>query len=94
QLDQLAQMGLSKKELQERLVDHDDYPRLNSELALCWPCYQAWQQMLKDQNQIDFNIMITRATEYVEKGKFRSPWKFIMVDEYQDISPQRLRLLQ
>lgn len=94
QLDQLAQMGLSKKELQERLVDHDDYPRLNSELSLCWPCYQAWQQMLKDQNQIDFNIMITRATEYVEKGKFRSPWKFIMVDEYQDISPQRLRLLQ
>jgi len=94
QLDQLAQLGLSKKELQQRLVESDDFPRLNSELALCWPCYQAWQQMLNEQNQIDFNIMINRATEYVEQGKFHSPWKFIMVDEYQDISPSRLRLLQ
>ncbi len=94
QLDQLALLGLSKKAIQEKLVDHEDYPRLNSELSLCWPCYQAWQQMLKDNNQIDFNIMINRATEYVSKGKFKSPWKYIMVDEYQDISPQRLDLIQ
>jgi len=94
QLDQLALLGISKKSIQERLVDHPDYPRLNSELSLCWPCYQSWEQMLKDSNQIDFNIMISRATEYVIKGKFDSPWKFIMVDEYQDISPQRLDLIQ
>ncbi|CAH8196711.1 DNA helicase IV [Vibrio aestuarianus] len=94
QLDQLAMLGLGKKELQQRLIDHHDYTRLNSELSLCWPCYQAWQQMLKEQKQIDFNIMISRATEYVVKGKFKSPWKFIMIDEYQDISPQRMALIQ
>ncbi|MBD1566397.1 DNA helicase IV [Vibrio sp. SA48] len=94
QLDQLAMLGLGKKELQQRLIDHHDYTRLNSEFSLCWPCYQAWQQMLKEQKQIDFNIMISRATEYVVKGKFKSAWKFIMVDEYQDISPQRMALIQ
>lgn len=94
QLEQLAMLGLGKKELQQRLIDHPDYSRLNSELSLCWPCYQAWLQMLKEQNQIDFNMMISRATEYVEKGKFKSNWKFIMIDEYQDISPQRLALIQ
>ena len=94
QLEQLAQLGLKKKELQERLIEHPDYARLNSELSLCWPCYQAWQQMLKENDQIDFNIMISRATDYVVKGKFPSPWKFIMIDEYQDISPQRLALIQ
>lgn len=94
QLDQLAMLGLGKKELQQRLIDHHDYTRLNSELSLCWPCYQAWQQMLKEQKQIDFNIMISRATEYVVKGKFKSAWKFIMIDEYQDISPQRMALIQ
>ena len=94
QLDQLAMLGLGKKELQQRLIDHHDYTRPNSELSLCWPCYQAWQQMLKEQKQIDFNIMISRATEYVVKGKFKSAWKFIMIDEYQDISPQRMALIQ
>ncbi|NNN45030.1 MULTISPECIES: DNA helicase IV [unclassified Vibrio] len=94
QLDLLAQLALSKKAIQQQLVDHPDYARLNSELALCWPCFQAWQQTLKDSNQIDFNIMISRAAEYVRKGKFSVPWKYIMVDEYQDISPQRLELIQ
>ncbi|MEI8658263.1 DNA helicase IV [Vibrio sp. Hal054] len=94
QLDQLALLGISKKSVQERLVEHPDYPRLNSELALCWPCYQAWQEMLKESNHIDFNIMISRATNYVTKRKFAAPWKFIMIDEYQDISPQRLDLIQ
>ncbi|EGU47788.1 DNA helicase IV [Vibrio ichthyoenteri ATCC 700023] len=94
QLTQLAAMESTKKEIQQQLVDHQEYTRLNSELALVWPCYQAWLDMLKEQNEIDFNSMISRATSYVQKGKFTSPWKYIMIDEYQDISPQRLALVE
>ncbi|GAL18123.1 DNA helicase IV [Vibrio maritimus] len=50
--------------------------------------------MLKDNDQIDFTSMITNATKRVSSRKFSSPWKFIMVDEYQDISPDRLALVQ
>ncbi|OLQ85891.1 DNA helicase IV [Vibrio panuliri] len=94
QVMQLSAMGCGKKELQEQIVDHDEYSRLNSELGLVWPCYQAWQTMLKEQGEIDFNTMISRAHQYVVKGKFTAPWKFIMIDEYQDISPQRLALIE
>lgn len=93
QVDQLSVLLLPKKQLQERLIEHENYSQLNSELMLAWPCYQAWQKMLKEENQIDFNSMITKATQYASNGKFKSPWRFIMVDEYQDISPNRLALL-
>ncbi|WP_428775261.1 DNA helicase IV [Vibrio sp.] len=94
QLSQLASMGHSKKQIQESLVDLEDYPRLNSELSLVWPCYQAWQQHLADQQQIDFNLMISKATKYVQQGKFKKRWHYVMIDEYQDISPQRLALIE
>ena len=93
QVDQLSSLQNSKKELQERLIDREDYPRLSSELTLAWPAYQAWQKMLKEESQIDFNSMIFKAIQYVKQGKFTPKWHFLMVDEYQDISPSRLELL-
>ncbi len=94
QVAQLCSLGVGKKELQKRLIEHPDYTRLNSELSLVWPCFQAWQNELKQGGYIDFNIMITKATSYVKKGKFHNPWRYIMIDEYQDISPQRLELIE
>ncbi|MGV2988328.1 DNA helicase IV [Vibrio sp. E150_011] len=94
QLDQLVSSGLTKKAIQEQIVENEDYARLNSELMLCWSCYQAWQKMLKENDQIDFTSMITNATKFIESKHYSSPWKFIMVDEYQDISPDRLALIQ
>ncbi|MDR9826120.1 DNA helicase IV [Vibrio sp. FNV 38] len=94
QLTQLAAMASSKKDIQQLLVSHSEYSRLNSELALVWPCYQAWKQTLKENKEIDFNVMISRATQYVVRGRFKSQWRHIMVDEYQDISPQRLALIE
>lgn len=94
QLEQLAMLGVSKKTIQEQLVDNPEYTRLNSELALCWPCYKAWKDMLAEAGQLDFDTMISKATNLVKQSKFKSSWRFIMVDEYQDISPARLDLIK
>ena len=37
--------------------------------------------------------MITEATNLVNKGEFKSPYRYIMVDEFQDISIGRAKLL-
>ena len=63
-------------------------------LAVFGPIYERYQESLDGSEEIDFHDMINRATELVESGRFRSPFKYILVDEFQDISPSRAALLK
>lgn len=49
---------------------------------------------LESTGEIDFDDMIVKATEAVRSGKYRSPSRYILVDEFQDISRGRANLLR
>ena len=55
------------------------------------PLLAAYQRRLGDR--IDFEDMIARATEHVEARSYRSPYRHLLVDEFQDISDGRARFL-
>ncbi|MEZ2892870.1 MULTISPECIES: DNA helicase IV [Providencia] len=63
-------------------------------IRLMAPLLKAWKSALKDEGAIDFSGLIHQAINILEKGRFISPWKHILVDEFQDISPLRAKLLQ
>lgn len=56
--------------------------------------YQAYQDELDAYGQIDFNDQINLACDYLETHQFKHPFKYLLVDEFQDISQDRKRLLQ
>lgn len=58
------------------------------------PVLVAYQQHLSERNEIDFADMIGKAIEYIESGHYRSPYQHILVDEFQDISQPRARLIK
>ena len=62
-------------------------------IKLMAPLLKAWKSALKEENAVDFSGLIHQAIVILEKGRFISPWKHILVDEFQDISPQRAALL-
>ncbi|MBB1199861.1 DNA helicase IV [Enterobacteriaceae bacterium 89] len=62
-------------------------------VKLMAPLLKAWKTALKDEGAVDFSGLIHQAVNVLEKGRFVSPWKHILVDEFQDISPQRAALL-
>ncbi|URO00705.1 DNA helicase IV [Leclercia adecarboxylata] len=62
-------------------------------VKLMAPLLKAWKAALKAENAVDFSGLIHQAIVILEKGRFISPWKHILVDEFQDISPQRAALL-
>lgn len=63
-------------------------------LSLLEPIFKAYCDYLKSHNEIDFNDMINLASEYIKTGKFINPYKYVIVDEYQDISKARFSLLK
>nr|ABX77031.1 UvrD-like helicase IV [Vibrio sp. 23023] len=63
-------------------------------LELLMPLYTNYERYLKDNQVIDFNDMIGKALNYVQTGLFQSPWKYLLVDEFQDISEPRARLVK
>lgn len=62
-------------------------------LDLIKPIYEAYNKILVDNNMIDFNDMINMATLCVNNNEYIHNYKYVIVDEYQDISNSRYRLL-
>ncbi|TLU61215.1 helicase IV [Thalassotalea litorea] len=54
---------------------------------------EAYVAELKVQETIDFDDMIIQAVDVIHGGKFQPAWKYILVDEFQDISASRMALL-
>jgi len=66
--------------------------RAKAFLAVFSPVFEEYQKRLGDR--IDFEDMILRAASYTETGRYVSPFRHILVDEFQDISQSRARLLK
>ena len=53
-----------------------------------------YQNFLASNNSIDFSDMINIAAEKVESGCEIIPYKYVIVDEYQDVSKSRFNFLK
>jgi DNA helicase-4 len=69
-------------------------PRFEAFLTLFEKVLEKYEAHLAEDGSVDFNDMINRAAEYVEAGKYHSPYHCILVDEFQDISVSRARLIK
>lgn len=64
-------------------------------LEICQECYLEYERWLKENKAIDFEDMINesaRLLREVKEMKQKLDFKYVIVDEYQDISRQRFDL--
>ena len=66
--------------------------RAEAFLAIFAGVFDGYQKRLGDR--IDFEDMVGRATSYVETGRYQSSFRHILVDEFQDISAGRAKLIK
>lgn len=85
----------------ERLKEEDIYVRLQQSkihqphkyARLLDALHQGYVQELQYQNSIDFDDMIIRAIQVVRDGEYVPSWKYVLVDEFQDISAARMEFI-
>ena len=66
-------------------------------IEICENCYLEYERWLKENHAVDFEDMINesaRLLREVKQMKQKLDFKYIIIDEYQDISKQRFDLIK
>ncbi len=86
--------GLTPQNIHERLEKEKWSPKQKAFAELALIIYREYEKELRLTNEIDFSDMINQAVVELEKNKSLYSFDHILIDEYQDISTQRYRLIK
>lgn len=63
-------------------------------LDIYWEIHAEWEHRLAEDHSVDFEDMLVQAADHLEAGNVDGPFDLIMVDEFQDASRARARLVR
>lgn len=86
--------NLNLQVVEERASQDPDPTRAKAFLKVFEPIYKAYESKLEQDREIDFEDLVHKACDYIESGAYQSCFKYLMVDEFQDASQDRLRLVK
>lgn len=86
--------GLTYDELISRASERGiDIERLKAFIKVFKPVHEAYEEHNHREGLLDFSDMIVETTAIIKNG-LKLPYKYVLVDEFQDISRSRALLLQ
>ena len=85
---------LSVDDMLERAGSGSTRERSERFLTIYETVRERYEQLLRDEGAVDFTDLIKRANSLIEDGAWQSPFRYILVDEFQDISADRMALLK
>ena len=83
---------LSSQQLME-----STYARLPDQmplLGLVIPVMDSYEKYLRENKQIDFTDMVNMAVDLVREGRYGRRFRYVIIDEYQDITASQYMLMR
>jgi DNA helicase-4 len=93
-LDLFKQSGHTFDTIRLKADKHKDKPRCHAFLDVFELIYEKYNTELERSGTVDFSDMIRKATDLVNNGKYKPRFRYILVDEFQDISAIRADLVK
>lgn len=81
------------RRLESEMSDLDGF-RTRLFLTCYKPIHEEWERRLAEDNSVDFEDMLVKAAELLEEDSVDLPYELILVDEFQDSSQARARLVK
>lgn len=78
----------------KQTINFFTYQREKTILIITINIYLKYEKYLKENQEIDFDDMLLKATEIVRNNNLSLSWKYIIIDEYQDTSYIRFLLIK
>ena len=91
-LNHVKTSGVSAETLRERARDSRDRARGEAFLDIFEQVNARYDRLLGEEK--DFHDLINHAAAHIRNGRWQSPYRYVLVDEFQDISAGRMALLQ
>jgi DNA helicase-4 len=76
------------------IVADRNNPRESAFIRMFAPLYSAYEEYLKLTGTIDFHDMLLEAALYISEGRFDTGYKYIIIDEFQDFSVSKSKLIK
>ena len=88
--------GMNEAQLTRNIGDLPGYERMRASLfaRIMIRVRKEYEEKLLADNEIDFEDMLCKAEAHLRNGRWRHPYKIILVDEFQDVSRSRARLVK
>ena len=72
--------------------DQNDRDRTKCFLEIFKDVRDGYQALLEEENAVDFHDLINGAAEVIQRGEWENPFRYVLIDEFQDISNGRMNL--
>ena len=91
-LNHVKTSGVSFDTLRQRARDSSDRTRSEAFLDIFEQVSERYDKLLGEDK--DFHDLINHAAAHIRNGRWQSPYRYVLVDEFQDISAGRMALLR
>ena len=85
--------GLDLSKLQSTVSSRNSAREL-AFLEIFSPIYKAYEEYLTKTKSIDFDDMLIKATHFINEGRYKTNFKYIIIDEFQDFSTSKFLLVK
>ena len=91
-LNHAKSSNLDHDEILQRARRQKDDKRAQCFLEIFKDVRESYQELLQEENAVDFHDLINGAAEIIQNGRWENPFQYILIDELQDISNGRMNL--
>ena len=93
-LNHAKSSNLTHEEILDRAKGQKDNDRTQCFLEIFKRVREEYEILLGQEDTVDFHDLINRATEVITEGHWENPFRYVLIDEFQDISNGRMNLAQ